>query len=258
MWGGPIFGVSSQTHRQIPTLYPQDSKFCFFLFPSRPKRGVRLFDVSLSPPRFKPPSTGQKRCGVSTGPRRLGICTTCSNLSFLPPPVCHPLSCVSSFAWGCAQQRAEEPHSVPGYRVRLSEERSLEQPQEVRTACQPHMHAISSYAHRGGHRSVSLCRRTVEDRLPLERVPLACTFGSPLDLHVHHSLRLQGPVDLDHHRVELLIAHQQWFPMVVHNLAVHLGVMWLVQSEPDLLIAGPGHCGQLCFNCLQSFIRNGV
>ena len=105
---------------------------------------------------------------------------------------------------------------------------------------------------------MSLCHRTVEDRLPLERVPLACTFGSPLDLHVRQSLRLQGQVDLDHHRVELLIAHQQWFPMVVHNLAVHPGVVWLVQSEPDLLIAGPGHCGQLCFNCLQSFIRNGV
>ena len=43
---------------------------------------------------------------------------------------------------------------------------------------------------------MSLCRRTVEDRLRLERVPLACTFGSPLDLHVRQSLRLQGPVDL--------------------------------------------------------------
>ena len=44
---------------------------------------------------------------------------------------------------------------------------------------------------------MSFCRRTVEDRLPLERVPLACTFGSPLDLHVRQSLGLQGPVDLD-------------------------------------------------------------
>ena len=86
---------------------------------------------------------------------------------------------------------------------------------------------------------MSFCRRTVEDRLPLERVPLACTFGSPLDLHVRQSLGLQSPMDLDHHRVELLIAHQQWFPMVVHNLTVHPGVMWLVQSEPDLLVAGP-------------------
>ena len=141
-------------------------------------------------------------------------------------PLCQPLSCVSSFAWGCVQQRVEEPHSVPGYQVHLPEERSLEQPQEVRSACQPHMHAISSSAHRGGHRSVSFCRRTVEDRLPLERVPLACTFGSPLDLHVRQSLGLQGPVDLDHHRVELLIAHQQWFPMVVHNLTVHPWVGW--------------------------------
>ena len=105
---------------------------------------------------------------------------------------------------------------------------------------------------------MSFCRRTMEDRLPLERVPLACTFGSPLDLHVRQSLGLQGPVVLDHHRVELLIAHQQWFPMVVHNLTVHPGVMWLIRSEPDLLITGPGHCGQLCFYCLQSFVRNGV
>ena len=102
------------------------------------------------------------------------------------------------------------------------------------------------------------CFRTVGDRLPLERVPLACTFGSPLDLHVRQSLGLQGPVDLDHHRVELPIAHLQWFPMVVHNLTAHPGVMWVVQSDPDLLIAGPGHFGQFCFNCLQSFVRNGV
>ena len=47
---------------------------------------------------------------------------------------------------------------------------------------------------------MSFCRRTVEDRLPLERVPLACTFGSPLDLHVRQSLGLQGPVDLDPER----------------------------------------------------------
>ena len=56
---------------------------------------------------------------------------------------------------------------------------------------------------------MSLCRRTKEDRLPLKRMPLACTFGSPLDLHVRESLSLQGLVDLDRHRVELLIAHQQ-------------------------------------------------
>ena len=55
---------------------------------------------------------------------------------------------------------------------------------------------------------MSLCRRTVEDHLPLGRVPLACTFGSPLDLHVRQRLSLQGLVDLDHHRVELVIAHQ--------------------------------------------------
>ena len=105
---------------------------------------------------------------------------------------------------------------------------------------------------------MSLCRRTVEDRLPLERVPLACTFGSPLDLHVRQSLSLQGPVDLDHHRVEFLVAHQQWLSMFVHNFTVHPGAVWLVQSEPDLLIAGPGHCGQLGIDYRQPFVRNGV
>ena len=67
--------------------------------------------------------------------------------SVLLPPACHPLSCISPFAWGCAQQRVEESHSVPGYRVRLPKERSLEQPQEVRSARHPHMHAVSSSAH---------------------------------------------------------------------------------------------------------------
>ena len=81
---------------------------------------------------------------------------------------------------------------------------------------------------------MSLCRRTVENRLPLERVPLACTFGSPLDLHVRQSLSLQGPADLDHHRVEFLVAHQQWLSMIVHNCTVHPGAVWLVQSEPNL------------------------
>ena len=47
---------------------------------------------------------------------------------FLLPPACHPLSGISPFTWGCAQQRVEEPHSVSEYRVCLPEERSLEQP----------------------------------------------------------------------------------------------------------------------------------
>ena len=90
---------------------------------------------------------------------------------------------------------------------------------------------------------MSLSRRTVEDRLPLERLPLACTFGSPVDLHVRQSLSLQGRVDVDHHRVEFLVAHQQWLSMIVHNFTVHRGAVWLVQPELDLLIAGPGHRG---------------
>ena len=105
---------------------------------------------------------------------------------------------------------------------------------------------------------MSLCRWTVEDRLPLERMPLACTLGSPLNLHVRQSPGLQGPVDLDHHRVEFLVVHQQWLSMIVHNFTVHPGAVWLVQSEPDLLIAGPGHSGHLGIDCSQPFVRYGV
>ena len=105
---------------------------------------------------------------------------------------------------------------------------------------------------------MSLCRRTVEDRLPLERMPPACTLGSPRNLHVRQSLGLQGPVNLDHHRVEFLVVHQQWLSMIVHNFTVHLGVVWLVQSEPDLLIAGPGHRGQLGIDSSQPFVRYGI
>ena len=53
------------------------------------KRGFGSFGASLSPPGFEPSSTGQKRCGVSTGPRRLGICTMRSNLSLLCVTPCH-------------------------------------------------------------------------------------------------------------------------------------------------------------------------
>ena len=49
------------------------------------------FGGSLSPPGFEPSSTGQKRCGISTGLRRVVICITCSNLSYSPLRVipCH-------------------------------------------------------------------------------------------------------------------------------------------------------------------------
>ena len=98
---------------------------------------------------------------------------------------------------------------------------------------------------------MSVGRRTVEDHLPLERMPLACTLGSPLDPHVRQSLGLQGLVDLDHQRVKFLIAHQQRLSMIVHDVTAHPGAVWLVQSEPDLRIAGPGHSGQLGIDCPQ-------
>ena len=86
---------------------------------------------------------------------------------------------------------------------------------------------------------MSLCRRTVEDRLPLERVPLACTFGAPLDLHVRQSLSLQGPVDLDHYRVDFLVAHQQRLSMIVHDFTVHPGAVWLVPVGARSADCGP-------------------
>ena len=86
----------------FPTaLYPLSLSLSLSLFLSpslsRPlsraqkKGGFGLFGASLSPPGFEPSSTGQKRCGVSTGPRRWVICTMapCTPLffSFLSPPV---------------------------------------------------------------------------------------------------------------------------------------------------------------------------
>ena len=58
---------------------------------SRIKGVFGTFGGSLSPPGFGPSSTGQKRCGISTGLRRVVICITCSNLSYSPLRVipCH-------------------------------------------------------------------------------------------------------------------------------------------------------------------------
>ena len=130
----------------FPTvLCPLSLSFSLSLLPNPPKkRGVRVVRCISIPPGVRTILHGTEEVWC------IHCATTIGYLHHaLQPfsPVCHPLSCVSSFAWGCVQQRVEEPHSVPGYRVRLPEERSLEQPQEVRSACQPHMHAISSFAH---------------------------------------------------------------------------------------------------------------
>ena len=115
----------------LSVLFPLHPTLSLSLSPSlspKKKGGCGSFGVSLSPP------------GVRTILYRTEeVCcihwaTTIGYLhhvlqSFFPTP-----SCVSSpvmrifFRWGRAQQRVEEPHSVPGYRVRLPEERSLEQP----------------------------------------------------------------------------------------------------------------------------------
>ena len=68
---------------------------------------------------------------------------------------------------------------------------------------------------------MSLSRRTVEDRLPPERMPLACTFGSPLDLHIRQSLSLQSALagkgrlegDLKDHRCKWSVLDLMSLPL---------------------------------------------
>ena len=84
-----------------------------------------MFGGSLSPPRGSNPPP-QDRRGVVYPLSYEELLSALLFRPFLLPPSCRPLSCVSPFARGCAQQRVEEPHSVSGYRVRLPEERSLE------------------------------------------------------------------------------------------------------------------------------------
>ena len=67
-----------------------------------------------------------------------------------------------------------------------------------------------------------------------------------------------GPVDLDHHRVEFLIVHQQWFPVMVHNFTVHPCAVRLIRSKPDLLVPCPGHSCQLRVDNPQPLLRYGV
>ena len=96
------------------------------LSPSRPKiRGVRVVRFISIPPGVRTILYGTEEVWCIHWATTIGYLHHALQ-SF--SSVCHPLSCVSSFAWGCVQQRVEEPHSVPGYRVRLPEERSLEQP----------------------------------------------------------------------------------------------------------------------------------
>ena len=200
--------------------------------PSSPSHGVFSFS-SPSPGGFSSFSPSPPFLSVPLSPE--------SQPRLTPLSACWLLSGISPFAWRCAQQRVEETYNVPHYHVRLHEERFLKQPYEISSARQPHVQAVSIFAHRGRHRSVALCRWAVEDCLPLERMPLASTLGSPLNLHVCQSPSLQGPIDVDHHQVEFLIVHPQWFSMVVHNFTVHPCAVRLIQSKPDLLITGSGH-----------------
>jgi hypothetical protein len=74
----------------FPTvLYPLSLSFSLSLSLAPKKGGFGSFGASLSPPGFEPSSTGQKRCGVSTEPRRWGICTMRSNLLLLCVTPCH-------------------------------------------------------------------------------------------------------------------------------------------------------------------------
>ena len=112
---------------------------CFSLPLSCAQKGGSGCSVHLYPPRGSNHPPRDRRGVVYPLSHDDGLSAPWHHALHSSSPLCHPLSCVSSFAWGCVQQCVEEPHSVPGYRVRLPEERSLEQSQEVRTACQPHM-----------------------------------------------------------------------------------------------------------------------
>ena len=64
-----------------------------------------------------------------------------------PPSACPCNSGVPPFARRRAQQRVEEPHSVPCDRVCLPEECFLEQPYQISSTRQPHVQAISIPTH---------------------------------------------------------------------------------------------------------------
>ena len=109
--------------------------FSLALLPLRPTLSLSLCrikgfsgcSVGLCPPRGSNPPPQDRRGAVYPLSYDELFCA----LLFRPvllPPAYHPLSGISPLAWGCAQQRVEEPYSVSGYRVRLPEERSLEQP----------------------------------------------------------------------------------------------------------------------------------
>ena len=107
--------------------------FSLALLPLRPTlslfriKGFSGCSVGLYPPRGSNPPPQDRRGAVYP----LSYDELFSASLFRPillPPACHPLSGISPFARGCAQQRVDEPQSVSGYRVRLPEERSLEQP----------------------------------------------------------------------------------------------------------------------------------
>ena len=116
----------------FPTvLYPLSLSLFLSSSLSRPKKGGSGCSVHLYPP------PRDRRGVVYPLSHDDGLSAPWHHALHSSSPLCDPLSCVSSFAWGCVQQCVEEPHSVPGYRVRLPEERSLEQSQEVRSACQP-------------------------------------------------------------------------------------------------------------------------
>ena len=66
------------------------------------------------------------------------------------------------------------------------------------------------------------------------------------------------PVDVDHHQVEFLIVHQQWFPIIVHNFTVHPCAVRWIQSKPHLLVPCPRHSVQLRVDNPQPFLRYGV
>ena len=111
-------------------LAPVILSVCPFLslsLPLKRKRGGSGRLVVLYPPWGSNPPLRDRRGVVF--PLSYEEWLAASRVPIIAAPTgSYPLSGISSFAWGCVQQRVEEPYCVSGYRVCLPEERSLEQP----------------------------------------------------------------------------------------------------------------------------------
>ena len=105
------FSLSVCVSPSLSLCVPRPLSLCVCVCVPRPLHPPKGFSLSPHPPRgffFLSPS-----------PRFLSVPLSPESLPRLTPlSACRLISGISSFAWRCAQQRVEEPYSVPRYRVR--------------------------------------------------------------------------------------------------------------------------------------------